>query len=166
MAIQLQKLFLFSAYASMTVNVQKCCITGALWRTSNTLCLANHKLLASRLQNHFITINSHFSPIPSLGPSDTYRVLGVELNTSLTFIKHWQELKSTTTSFINALSTSLQTKSRRIRAIRGFLIGKHFTLQLSLFSDSQLDILDGQICRALRSVVSSVRNLPRTAHSP
>jgi hypothetical protein len=34
---------------------------------------------------------------------------------------------------------------------------------LGLFSDSQLDILDGQICRALRSAVSSLRSLPRTA---
>jgi hypothetical protein len=31
MSIQLQKLSLFSAYANMTVNIQKCCITGALW---------------------------------------------------------------------------------------------------------------------------------------
>jgi hypothetical protein len=105
--------------------------------------------------------------IPSIGPSDTYRVLGVEPNTSLTFTKHWQELRNTTAFVINALSTSLLTHSRRIRVIGGLLIGKHFTLQLGLFSDSQLAILEGQICRALRSAVSSVRNLPRTAlHRP
>jgi hypothetical protein len=69
----------------MTVNSQKCCITGALWRPRNALSLANRTLLASRLQTHFITINSSPSPIPSIAPSDTYRVLGVELNTSLTF---------------------------------------------------------------------------------
>jgi hypothetical protein len=59
------------------------------------------------------------------------------------------------------------TQSRRIRVIIGLLIGKHFTLQLGLFSDSQFNILEGQICRALRSAVSSVRNLPRSAlHRP
>jgi hypothetical protein len=65
-----------------------------------------------------------------------------------------------------SLSTSFLTQSHRIRVIRGLLIGKHFTLQLGLFNDSQLD-LDGQVCRALRSAVSSVRDLPRTAlHRP
>jgi hypothetical protein len=102
-----------------------------------------------------------------IGPSDTYRVLGVELNTSLTFTKHWHKPKRTTTPLINALSASLLTTSRRIRVIRGLLIGKHFTLKLGLFNDSHLDILDGQICRALRSAVSSACNLPRTAlHRP
>jgi hypothetical protein len=167
MTIQLQKLSFFSAYVGMTVNVRKCCITGALWRSSNALSLANRTLLTSRLQLQFITINSSSSPLPSIGPSDTYRVLGVELNTSLAFTKHLQELKRTTTSLINALSTSLLTQCRKVRVIRGLLIGKHFTLQLGLFSDSQLDIFDGQICRALRSAVSSVRNLPRIAlHRP
>jgi hypothetical protein len=32
-----------------------------------------------------------------------------------------------------------------------------------MFSDSQLDILDGQVCRVPRSAVFSVRNLPCTA---
>jgi hypothetical protein len=85
--------------------------------------------------------------------------------TALTFTKHWHELNHTTTSLID--STSILAQSRRIRVIHGHLIGKHFTLQLGLFSDSELDILEGQICRALRSAVSSVRNLPRTAlHRP
>jgi hypothetical protein len=148
----------------MTVNIRKCCITGALWRSSNALSLANITLLASRLQTQFITINSNRAPIPSIGPLDTYRVLGVELFTSLTFSKHWHELKRTTAFLITALSASPLTQSRRLR---GQLIGKHFTLQLGLFIDSKLDTLEGQICRALRSAVSSVRNLPRTAfHHP
>jgi hypothetical protein len=152
----------------MTVNVRKCCITGPLGRSGNALSLANRTLLASRLQKQFITINSRSFPIPSIGPSDTYLVvLGVELSTSLNLTTHWKELKRTTTSLINAFSSSLPTQFRRIRVIRGLLIGKHFTHQLGLFSDSQLDTLDGQVYRALRSVVSSVRNLPRTAlHRP
>jgi hypothetical protein len=83
MSIQLWKLSLFSAYTGMTVNIRKCCITGALWRLGNALSLANMTLFASRLQTQFITINSDRASIPSIGPSDTYRVLGVELNTSL-----------------------------------------------------------------------------------
>jgi hypothetical protein len=83
MAIQVRKLSLFSAYTGMTVNIRKCCNTGALWRTSNALSLANITLLASRLQSQFITINSTPGPITSIGPSDTYRFQGVELNTSL-----------------------------------------------------------------------------------
>jgi hypothetical protein len=168
MSIQLRKLSLFSsAYTSMTVNIRKCFITGALWRSGNALSLASTTMLESRLQTRFITINSNPASIPSIGPSDTYRVLGVELNTSLTFTKHRHELKRTTTSLITALSTSPLTQSHRLRVIRGLLIGKHFTLQLSLFIDSQLDILDGKICRALRSATTSVRNLPRIAlHSP
>jgi hypothetical protein len=167
MSIQPRKLSLFSAYTCMTVNIRKCYITGAPWRSPNALFLANITLLASRLQYQFITINSNRAPIPSIGPSDTYRVLGVELNTSLTFTKHWHELKRTTVSLITALSASPLTQSHRLRVIRGLLIGKHFTLHLGLFSDSQINILEGQICRALRSAVSSARNLPRTAlHRP
>jgi hypothetical protein len=151
----------------MIVNVRKCCITGAQWSKGNTRPLANRTLLASRLQNHFVTVNTYNSPIPSIDPSEPYRVLGVELNTSLNFTKPWRELKHTTTSLINALFASLLTQSRKIRVIRGLLIGKHFTLQLGLFSDFQLDTLEGQICRALRPAVSSIRNLPRTAlHRP
>jgi hypothetical protein len=117
MAIQLRELSLFSAYTGMTVNIRKCCIIGALWRSGNALSLANIVLLASRLQTQYITINSVPAPIPSIGPSDTYRVLGVELNTSLTFTKHWNELKRTTASLITTLSTSPLTQSRRIRVI-------------------------------------------------
>jgi hypothetical protein len=106
MAIQLRKLSLFSAYTCMTVNIRKFCITGALWRSGNALSLANTALLASRLQTQFTTINSAPAPIPSKGPSDTYRVLGVELNTSVAFTKHKNELIRTTTSLITALCTS------------------------------------------------------------
>jgi hypothetical protein len=116
MPIQLRKLSLLSAYTGMTVNIRKCCITSALWRSSSALSLANITLLASRLQTELITIN--YAPIPSTGPSDTYRVLGVELNTSLTFTKHMLELKRTTASLITALSTSPLTQSRRLRVIR------------------------------------------------
>jgi hypothetical protein len=167
MSVQLRKLSLFSDYTGMTVSIRKCCITGALWRSGNALSPANLTLLASRLQTQFITIKSNRASIPSIGLLDTYRVLGVELNTSLTFTKHWHELKRTTASLVTALSSSPLTQSRRLRVIRGLLIGKHFTLQLGLFSDSQLDTLECQICRALRSAVSSVRNLPHTAlHRP
>jgi hypothetical protein len=167
MTTQLRKLSLFSAYTFMTVNVRKCCITGALWSKCNALSIANRTLHVSHLQNHFVTANTHNSLSPTIDPSESYRVLGVELAASLNFTKKWRELKRATTSLVNALSISLLTQSRRIRVIRGPLIGKHLTLQLGMFSDSQLDLLEGQICRALRSAVSSVRNLPRTAlHRP
>jgi hypothetical protein len=65
----------------------KCCITGALWRSGNALFLANITMLASRLQSQFITINLAPAPILSIGPSVTYRVRGVKLNTPLTFTK-------------------------------------------------------------------------------
>jgi hypothetical protein len=36
-----------------------------------------------------------------------------------------------------------------------------------MYDNSQFDTLEGQICRALRSAISSVRDLPRTAvHRP
>jgi hypothetical protein len=47
MTIQLRKLSLFNADTCMHVSVQKCCITGALWHSSNALSLANRTLLAS-----------------------------------------------------------------------------------------------------------------------
>jgi hypothetical protein len=62
MTIQLQKLFLFNAYTGMTVNVQKYCITGALWHSSNALFPANCTLLACRLQkihHHQLPLISH-----------------------------------------------------------------------------------------------------------
>jgi hypothetical protein len=152
----------------MTVNVRKCCITGALWSKGNALSVTNRTLLASRVQHHFVNVNKLNSHLPSIDPSETYRVIGIELNNPLTFTKHWRELKRTTKSLINALSTSPLKQSHRFRVSRGLLIGEHFTLLLlGLFSDSQLDTLGGQLCRTLRFAVSSVRNLPRTAlHRP
>jgi hypothetical protein len=96
------------------------------------------------VQHNFVTINTHNSPIPSIGPSESYRDLGVDLNTTLTFTKHLhKEVNRTTTSLINVLSTSLLTISGRIRIIRGLFIGTHFTLKLGIFSDSHFDILEG-----------------------
>jgi hypothetical protein len=113
----------------MIVTVRKCCITCALWSKSNALSLGNCHLLASCLQNHFVSVNTYNSPIFSIDPSEPYRVLGVEIDTSLNFTKHdRRELKHTATSLINTLSISFFTQSRRIRVIRGLLIGKHFTL--------------------------------------
>jgi hypothetical protein len=40
------------------------------------------------MQKHFVTINTCNSPIPSIDASESYKVLGVELNTTLTFTKH------------------------------------------------------------------------------
>jgi hypothetical protein len=54
----------------------------------NALSLAYRTLLASRLQNHFVTINMHNFTIPYIDPSDSCRVLGVELNTTLNFTTH------------------------------------------------------------------------------
>jgi hypothetical protein len=131
--------------------------------SGNALSTANRSLLAARLKKQHVSVRGSTSPTPSISPSETYRVLGVELNTTFNLIKHWHDLKRRTASLINSLSTSLLTQSRRIRVIRSLLIGKHLTLHLGLFSDSQMDTLDGQICTALRTVVSSVRTLPRTA---
>jgi hypothetical protein len=80
MSIQLKKFSLFSEYTCVTVNVNKCCITGALWSKGTALSLANRFLLASRLQNHFVNVNSYNSPIPFIDTSDSYRVFGVELS--------------------------------------------------------------------------------------
>jgi hypothetical protein len=94
MTIPLMKPPRFSAYICMAVNVRKCCITGALWSKGNALSLANPTLHASRMQKHDVTINTCNSPIPSIDPSESYRVLGVELNTTLTFTNHWRELNA------------------------------------------------------------------------
>jgi hypothetical protein len=67
-SIQLRKLSLFSDYTGMTVNIRKCRITGALWRSGNALSLANQTLLASRLQIQFITIKSNRAPSLPLAP--------------------------------------------------------------------------------------------------
>jgi hypothetical protein len=56
----------------MTVNVRKCCITGALRSQGNPLSLPNRTLLASRLQKHIVTINTYNSPIPSIDHLSNY----------------------------------------------------------------------------------------------
>jgi hypothetical protein len=119
MTVKLEKLSIFSACTGMTVNVRYCCITGALWSKGNALSPSNRTLFAFRLQKHFVTINTLDSPIPSINPSESSRVLGAELNTTLTFTKHWQELKRTTTTLINALSSSPHTRDW----IRHFFVG-------------------------------------------
>jgi hypothetical protein len=57
----------------------------------------------------------------------------------MSFTKHWHELKNLITAIISALSTSLLIQSRRICIICGLIVGKHFTLQLGVFSDPQVD---------------------------
>jgi hypothetical protein len=81
--------------------------------------------------------------IAFIEPSESYRALEVELKTALIFTKDKQERNRKTTTLINAILTSLLTKSRRICVIIGILIDKHFTLMLSLFNDSQVDTLEG-----------------------
>jgi hypothetical protein len=63
-------------------------IAGALKSKGNSLSLANRTFHTSRLQTHFVTVKAYNSPIPSIDPSESYRVLGVELNTTLDFSKH------------------------------------------------------------------------------
>jgi hypothetical protein len=72
-------------YIGMTANVRKCRITGALLTKGDTLSLANRTLLASRLQQHFVTFNKLNSPLLTIDPSKAYRVLGVELIIALAF---------------------------------------------------------------------------------
>jgi hypothetical protein len=100
MTIQLNKLSLFNACTCMFANVRKCSVTYAMWNKCNACSLANPTLLASCLENHFVTVNTVKSPLPSIGPTESYRVLGVELNTTLNFTKDWQELKRTIASLI------------------------------------------------------------------
>jgi hypothetical protein len=79
---------LFGEYTGMTVNVQKCCITCALWSKGNALSQANRTLLDKRLQTQHVSVRGSPSPIPTITPLETYRVLVVELNTAITFNKH------------------------------------------------------------------------------
>jgi hypothetical protein len=88
MSIQLQNLSMFSDYTAMTANVHKCWITCALRSKGNALSPSNRPLLAARLQHKHFFVRVSTSPIPTISPSETCRVLGVDLNTTLTFTKH------------------------------------------------------------------------------
>jgi hypothetical protein len=83
MSIQLLYLSLFSECTGMTVNAQTWCITCAPLSKGNALSPANRSLLATRLHHQHVYVHRSNSPIPSIGPSETYPVLGVELRTNL-----------------------------------------------------------------------------------
>jgi hypothetical protein len=93
MFIQLQKLPLFSEYTGMTVDIEK------MLHHKSAVSFCNCSLLASRVQHQHGFVHGSQPPLPSIDPSETYRVLGVELNTALSFIKHQHELKRTTTQY-------------------------------------------------------------------
>jgi hypothetical protein len=97
----------------MPVHAKKYCITWALWTKGSVLSLANRSLLESPLQTHHIPVQGSNSPVPTIAPSGSYKVVGVELNTTLKFTKHCRKLKRTFTALSNALSTSLLTQPYR-----------------------------------------------------
>jgi hypothetical protein len=131
-------------------------------RTSMSVPFPHQPLSPCRthVSKHVSIHGTHF-PIPTIDPSESCRVFGIELNIVLSFTKQWQELKRTTTPLINALSTSLLTESLKICVIRGLFTCKHFTLQLRLFMVSQLDVVDRQICVAisLLQLTASTNNM-------
>jgi hypothetical protein len=88
MSIQLKELSLFRAYTGMKDNVTKCCITGALLSKGNAHSRANCSILASRTQRQHALVHGSKSLIRFIDPSETHRVLEVELNTALFFTKH------------------------------------------------------------------------------
>jgi hypothetical protein len=104
------------------------------------------------------------TPLSTSYPTEHYKVLGVELNTSLSFTTYCRELRRQYIALNTALRRSPLTQSRCLHAIRGIYIrSKHFTLFLGIFTDPQLHTLDGTTYRALRSAVHLAPNLPRTA---
>jgi hypothetical protein len=116
-SLQLKKLSLFNEYTGMTDTVKNAASQEPyLVKKRHSPC----QLLPPRFPPPTSTrfVHGFNSPIHSINPSETYRDLGVELNTVLKFTKHWQGLKRTTTTFINALSTCLLTQSRRFRVIQ------------------------------------------------
>jgi hypothetical protein len=91
--VKLRKLSLFSDYTGLDVNARKCSATGALSHKGNANSKDNRALLEHDLSTLSVDVHKVPTPLPTLPPTEYYKVLGVELNNTMSFTTHCRDLR-------------------------------------------------------------------------
>jgi hypothetical protein len=81
--IPFKRLSIFSEYTGLDLNSKKCCVTGALLRIGNVVSKANWAFLEHRLSHLTVDGNKVPTPLATISPAENCKVLGGDLNTSL-----------------------------------------------------------------------------------
>mgnify|MGYP001950475181 CR=1 FL=1 len=158
---QVQKLQHFSDFTCTQPNPPKCAVTGALHSQGNAASKALRKRLRDSLAHLHLTVDQKQHPIPVLEPTQTYKVLGVDLCCMLNFRHHLATLRSELSAIGRVLHRTLLGHTRKLRVITGLMQGKIFTLPLALFSPHQLSQLDAVLGRAYRQAYRATPSLAR-----
>ena len=88
--IQLRKLYLFSEYTGLELEIPKCEITGALWSRGNPMSKNNLILLENMVRTIDLTGRPNGPQLRFLPPNKSYKMLGVHINPLMDFTEHYK----------------------------------------------------------------------------
>ena len=156
--IQLRKLYLFSTYTGLQLEIPKCEATGALWSLGNPMAPANLLLLKQQLHTINLTGQPGGVGLKFRAPNESYKVLGVQLNPLLNFKDHFVAVTSEVRQISTVLKRTLLSPNRKQLIIQQLLQGKYHAVHLGVFSDTQLQDID----RILNSATRHAQGLPNS----
>lgn len=155
MGVQVKKLSMWSAYAHVDVNVDKCAATGALHRTVPS---GDIQVMAAKLVSLFACIFIAGQRVPVLPPDQPYKYLGWLVTMTL----HWHYQYQQSLETIRAYGMRIRDSMARMGQVVDLVNSKirpavTYHLSLAPYTVAQVEQLD----RALANTVRAACRLPR-----
>ena len=118
MKIQMHKIGEFSKYTKLDLAVTKCEITGALWSRGSPMATENLQALRQQLSKVVLpTPDGTPTPLKFRAPNESYKLLGVHLNTILNFTDHYNHITDQVKKLAQALRRAHLSPDRKLRVV-------------------------------------------------
>ena len=160
MKVQLRKLYLFSTYTGLELEIPKCEVTGALWSRGNPILPKNLTLLETMIDTIDLTGEPNGPQLKFLPPNESYKMLGVHINPLLNFTEHYDYITKDVKALAAVLKRRQLSPDRKRMVIMQLLRSKYHAVHLGVFNDTQLRNIDSILNSALRNAYRLLPSFP------
>ena len=159
--IQLRKIYLFSKYTGLELELSKCEITGAQWSKGNPASPQNLLSLQNIIEGIKITDdNPEGNRLKYLPPTSSYKMLGVHINPLLNFTDHYNYITKEVRSIASVLRMHKLSPGRKQCIIQQLLRSKYHALHLGIFTPAQSRSIDKILNSATRQALHLTGSFP------
>ena len=158
--IQLRKLYLFSEYTGLELEIPKCVVTGALWSRGPPLSEKNLQHLRDQVSTIALSDDPSAPTLAFLPPNESYKMLGVHINPMLDFKQHYAAITKDVKALIGPLRRAKLSPRRKHNIIHQLLKSKFHATHLGSFTPQQMERIDTTLNTAFRQAYRLTPGFP------